>query len=408
MVHSKLSLGKIVRALYYRSAYVLFIPGFVIALFIRLIRPLVKVRFGLLAFDRIGNLYPFLWYLCKRDLGRQGKGVDVFYQTSHTDKVGNVFWQKLCMSKVKVFPHRKLAWAVFEMLRLLPGVKDHRLFFTEDIFNNASVQAFCDHHEPLFSFSDEEKACGEAGLRALGVLEGKPFICFHTRDSQYLKQTHPGCDWSYHDYRDTSIRNYCAAAEMYVRDKDCYALRMGAAVAEDLGKTSSKIIDYAMSGKRTDFMDVYLSAQCRFFVGTDCGMTIFPEVFRRPLIITNKVMIASMQMHAHNTIVIMKKWYFPREKRFLGLEEILKLLPGFHVQISARKFGVEFVDNTPEEIVDAIDEMESVIAGTWCESAEDARLQERFWSLFGKHRFRSPTLRIGQKFLRDNREVFSL
>ena len=65
-----------------------------------------------------------------------------------------------------------------------------------------------------------------------------------------------------------------------------------------------------------------------------------------------------------------------------------------------KELGIKLIDNTPEEITDVVMEMDSRINGTWVVNDEEEDLQNKFWSLF-KHKFlKSPTFRIGSKFLR--------
>ena len=53
-------------------------------------------------------------------------------------------------------------------------------------------------------------------------------------------------------------------------------LRMGSAVGKKIDTTHPGIIDYAISGKRTDFLDIYLSANCRFFISSGSGIDSVP------------------------------------------------------------------------------------------------------------------------------------
>ena len=48
------------------------------------------------------------------------------------------------------------------------------------------------------------------------------------------------------------------------------------------------------------------------------------------------------------------------------------------------KVGIQYVNNTEDELLDAVEEMEARVMGTWKESTEDLLLQEKFWSMFPK------------------------
>ena len=67
---------------------------------------------------------------------------------------------------------------------------------------------------------------------------------------------------------------------------------------------------------------------------------------------------------------------------------------------------LEIINNTPEEINDAMIEMRERLRGTWKTTEEDEELQRLFWSSFktsDKHKIF--LTRIGKKFLDQNREL---
>ena len=67
------------------------------------------------------------------------------------------------------------------------------------------------------------------------------------------------------------------------------------------------------------------------------------------------------------------------------------------------EFGAEIVDNSPEELLEAVREMEARLAGTWTESPQDAALQQAFWERYRPHYpDRVYVARIGADFLRQN------
>ena len=44
-------------------------------------------------------------------------------------------------------------------------------------------------------------------------------------------------------------------------------------------------------------------------------------------------------------------------------------------------------------------------SGNWETKKEDEELQEQFWLLFGQDKIKSPDLRVGADFLRQNKEL---
>jgi putative glycosyltransferase (TIGR04372 family) len=67
--------------------------------------------------------------------------------------------------------------------------------------------------------------------------------------------------------------------------------------------------------------------------------------------------------------------------------------------------NLELIENTSEEILDVTVEMVERLNGTWKTTEEDEELQERFWALFGPDKLKSPDLRIGTEYLRQNKDL---
>jgi len=68
--------------------------------------------------------------------------------------------------------------------------------------------------------------------------------------------------------------------------------------------------------------------------------------------------------------------------------------------------GIEVQENTPEEIIALVLEMDDRLKGIWRTTQEDEELQRRFWSLFRPSELHGVFLsRIGAQFLRNNQEL---
>ena len=71
--------------------------------------------------------------------------------------------------------------------------------------------------------------------------------------------------------------------------------------------------------------------------------------------------------------------------------------------------GIELIDNTSEEIMDVVDEMDMRLEGRWQTTEEDEELQARFWSYFKSSDLHGVIrARIGTKFLRQHQELLGL
>jgi putative glycosyltransferase (TIGR04372 family) len=262
---------------------------------------------------------------------------------------------------------------------------------------------------PHLTFTKEEQKQGEAGLRKIGIPEGADYLYFYARDNAYLDASlappKSAGDWRYHDYRDSCIDNYMPAVEALSR-RGYFAVRMGAAVREVLNTTDPKIIDYATK-YRSDFLDVYLGANCRFALGDTAGIYGLPTIFRRPMAFVNYLPFEGVHSWNPQDLFIPKKLWLKNESRFMTFREILDSGAGRFAQSQRyEEFGIQAVENTPEEIHGLAVEMDERLNGAWQMTGEDEELQRRFWSLFKTSDWHG-TIRshIGTEFLRQNREL---
>ena len=259
--------------------------------------------------------------------------------------------------------------------------------------------------KPNIYFTNKELVRGENGLRDLGIGIGKSFVCFHSRDPAFLNDVYAQRDWSYHDYRDSNINNYNLALNELVK-RGHYGIRMGAIVNKKISFHDHNIIDYATNGSRTNFMDVYLGSKCKFFICNNSGISAIPEVFKKPVVFTNLCKPEWVSTWVNNGLVIFKKFYIKKEERLLSFSEMMRINfggPGTNKILS--EFGLELLENTPEEIKAVTIEMDDRLNASWQTTEEDEELQRSFWELLGADMLKSPDLRIGADFLRHYKDL---
>jgi putative glycosyltransferase (TIGR04372 family) len=234
-------------------------------------------------------------------------------------------------------------------------------------------------------------------------------VCFYARDSTYLDTVHnyrSRDDWAYLDYRDADINTYTPAVEELTR-RGYFAVRMGAVVKDALTVSHPMIIDYARTS-RSEFMDVFLAAQCNFFIGSTGGINSIPTIFRQPVAYVNFIPLGSehLLLLGPASLLIPKKLWLRRENRFLTFRGTVELgVSGLHKSDRYKQLDLEVMDNSPEEIAAIAMEMDERLKGTWVTTDEDEILQERFRKLFGRQSDDAPPWRIGAAFLRQNQNL---
>ena len=276
------------------------------------------------------------------------------------------------------------------------------------------VHNLLERFQPHINFSDDEERKGKRILNDFGIPEDAKFVCLLVRDSGYLdrhKESEHLERWSYQSFRDEDIDNFVLAAEELAR-RGYYVFRMGVNVLKPLKSSNPKVIDYATLGMRTEFMDIYLGAKCRFCISTTAGFDEIPIIFRKPIAYTGCVPIAFIETHNKETLILTKHHINKRNQKELTVSEIFS--SNVAVSISTNEFKkneIELKENSSEEIKDLVVETEERLTGCWNETEEDLLLQKKFWSIFEENinqlRLKMPLRgkiksRFGAKFLRDN------
>ena len=395
------------RELFRIPLYILAIPSI---FFIRLISPWLLVRFEGLISSRIGHFAANTeLYLCERAAKinvPNKRYVDIIYMNHLPicNKQLAIMWRR-----VLHFWPTWLALPIDKINRLIPGGLAHRV--GRNIMNDQDVNNLFERFFPHLKFTDEETLLGENSLRAMGIPKGAPYVCLTVRDSAYLS----GANWAYHNYRDTDIQNYVLGVEA-LAERGYYVIRMGAKVHSAINTSHSMVIDYATNGMRTDFMDIYLGANCTFAISTATGWDAIPYIFRKPIAYVNLVPLGYHLTYRKVFLAITKHYYCGDKGRNLTISEIFDYdlaYAGESCEYDSK--NITLVENTPVEIKDLLIEMAERVAGRWSESELDQCIQNKFWDLFPqgqKNSFggMSPNSqmrsnRIGTKFLRDNAEL---
>jgi putative glycosyltransferase (TIGR04372 family) len=162
-------------------------------------------------------------------------------------------------------------------------------------------------------------------------------------------------------------------------------------------------IDYAHSARRQDWMDVFLWAEGRFFIGTASGPQLIPTSFGKPVAITNYGPIATM-MCGKDDILLPKHYWLEKERRYLTLPE--RANPSHALQESPdvlAKLGIRVVDNTPEELRELVIEMMDRLEGRHEEIDHERALQTHFAELAAAHQFYP--VKIARPFLSSHPEL---
>jgi len=322
------------------------------------VRPVISVKVLLINEFRIGELVGATdLYLRRQDLGMIPKQKGLVFAVIGSPcnrQLINMYRRRFQIIQSQIL----LYMVKHPILRNSPFVE--RLYFGDyneyHEFNNIGA--------PI-AFTAEEEMEGQRLLRFMGIPEGAWYVCFHARDTAYLRDRIPTRDMSHTDVRNASIE-HCFEAMKFVASQGGYAIRMGSAVNDpiaDLG--SPRIIDYA-SNYREDFGDIYLLANCRFLVASGGGLSQVAYAFNVPVVNTNVLCMGTVAPYGKKDLFLSKPIWSRPLGRFLTLPEIL----GSEACFSTLR------DYFDEAQLDVGESSSEDILGVTCEMLE--RLDEKF------------------------------
>lgn len=245
-------------------------------------------------------------------------------------------------------------------------LEERNIWCSRDSWDMVNVD-FAKKHLRL---SEQELAEGDVKRMQMGLTQ--PFVCVSTRDSAYM--TMRGAE-------DNIARNACEnnakKAYSYLVDQGIACVRMGRAVCNRL--EMSGCINYA-NDYYDELMDLYLSSHCKFFVSAASGVMQYAITVGMPVVLINDVdgLIGGWggSPQSENNIIIFKHFYKKAEDRYLSIKEMMDVLHKFRDSgKSLYREGIELIENTPDEIYEAVKEMNERLDGVWVETSEDQELQ---------------------------------
>ena len=403
----------------------IYLTSIPMVIIVRLIRPWFLIRWQELHSSRIGHFAANTeLYCCEREAGINSpsqKYIDLFYLKKY---VCNKQLEKMWRRSLIILPR----WLIIPLFRVnrfinifISGGIYHEVGHLSEHVDSSYLGSPQDTHNLLgqfqthISFNAEEELMGNFFLNDFGLPAGAKFVCFTIRDSAYLDRYIAKENinrWKYHNFRDGDIDKYVLAAEELAK-RGYYVFRMGVKVLKPFKSANPKIIDYANSKMRSDFMDIYLGAKCNFCISTDTGIDQIPRIFQKPIAYIF-VPLGYPYVCNKNNLLITKHHIHKEKNKKLNLSEIFS--QNLSLCFNSEEFElnkIELQENSPNEIRDLAIEMDERLNDNWNETNEDKLLQKKFWSLFNENmkklNLKKPIhgkikARFGAKYLRENQD----
>lgn len=256
-----------------------------------------------------------------------------------------------------------------------------------------------ENRPPLFARREEADASRWALRRQLGIPEDAWYACLHVRQGGF----HHRWNRLWEQARDADILTYSLAIRAIV-ERGGHVVRMGDPSMPPLPPLDGAI-DYAHSTLKCEYADILLLGGARLFVGTNSGLSVVPGIHGVPCVLTNWVPIGLPNWFGRD-LMIPKLLRYRGARDLVTLDEMLGTDLGYVQNPRNLPAGLEFVDNTPEELAAVVSQMLCELAGE-ADHVRDRALEEAYFAEAARQgSYRGS--RIGTAFMRDHRKALGL
>lgn len=257
-----------------------------------------------------------------------------------------------------------------------------------------SIQAAWGNRPPVLMLSQNHRERGREFLRDTGLPPSAWFVAVHVREAGFSE-----IDEAAHSHRNGSIDRLLPAIHE-IRRRGGWVIRMGDPTMRKIPPLDG-LVDYAHHPSRSDWMDVFLCAECRFFLGNSSGLFAMSTAFGVPCALANMIPTSHMG-YSESDVSIPKLIWSKEQKRYLTFKEIFSSDIG-NFRLAKLYDYSELVpeENTASEILELATEMLDRLEKNNNTSHEDEVRQEKFMHLLrpGHYAFGTSS-HIGNAFLK--------
>ena len=229
--------------------------------------------------------------------------------------------------------------------------------------------------EPLLVINEEHQERGWEILCNAGMRKSDWFVTLHVRESGYTGEG----DQPPNQHRNSRIETYLHGVKR-ITAAGGWVVRIGDTTMTPL-PPMDRVIDSTQMDSKPDWMDLFLCAENRFYLGTSSGPCMIPPCFGKKCALANYELLSGRPFYFGN-IYIPKLLYDKKKGSKLTFREVLAAdtVYCFHSNFFAAR-GLEFIHNTSDEIDELVQEMLESSKGNLRYTQDEEFLQNKFNSL---------------------------
>ena len=273
--------------------------------------------------------------------------------------VSSVAWETACYFATFVLSVSRIAGTAVRRMRTaagLPPTNNVLVTFSEasigqsDLWGTPARPFDANRGAIDWAGEFEEKLAVRFRPRAqlekeFSCLAGRKYVCLHVRTGGFRN------DYDFSAPRNANIENYIPAIKA-LTDVGYIVVRIGDPSMPPL--QMKQVLDYAHSNEKSEINDICLIEHCDAYIGSLTGPMDVAGLFEKRILAVNCISLSHCFWYRKGSLVLPKKAVM--DGRRLSLKEQIDSHL-FEIYGSGKTVdGVEFVENTPEEILGAVQE----------------------------------------------------
>jgi putative glycosyltransferase (TIGR04372 family) len=240
--------------------------------------------------------------------------------------------------------------------------------------------------------SDRLPSLGAKAEKEFGILPGTPLVALHMREPGFKagREIHERKPLKRRDdsTRNVTFANYRQAMD-YLRERGYTVVRIGDRTMTPIGYPG--VVDLATSPERTDLFEFYCIARSDFFIGCESGPSTIAWMSGVPVVTLDATEPWSAYPVREFDTFILKAVWDKLNARTVGP---LEMLTRDYANNARNTQRFEYIENSPEDVLDAIRDMVDVVErGVQRETPEQRAFRLRVTSFCLRARAENPTIR---------------
>ena len=344
------------------------IIGYILILILKTLKVVVVLRFARIYTSRIGHLSVNIDLI----ISKEKKSI-FFFSTDNF--IANRYLLKIYKNTKRIF-FFNLVDKIISCIRIVDlksefilDIKDLQPEFNYFFHKKNNIKIENNDTKFFYNFLKKNKI-------------SKQFICFHNRDSAFLKKDNFN-DNNSHDYRDFNFNVFIKSIKSLSKNNSI--VRIGS-IQDRINFKYKNFFDRTNDSYNPK-LDILFNYFAKYIVISGTGLAGVGSLFRKKIAYVNLIPFSLNQLSycSPDSIILPKKIYSKILKRYLTFSEMNRL--NFNVHNAKNFFEKQqltIVNNSEKEIYLCVKEMEMRFNNSRLNNSQKVDLQKRFWSVFEK------------------------